>query len=183
MVGSSWLPLGVCLCSFLCLHLCSCGRHCWVLGTVIVGIVGVVGVVVAMGIVVVGGVVVIVVIVVMGISVSRCITVVVVVNGHGRSSGDSCDMSHMINKHMLNKQTTTFCCIVFLQIPQNIPVSILECSNSAGMIRHCSDENSRPSCQISFHQIPLDSTGMTRFLWELGGHCEDLTWNTKDKNG
>ena len=36
------------------------------------------------------------------------------------------------------------------------------------------DENSRPSCQTSFHQIPPDSTGMTGFLQELGGHCKDL---------
>ena len=45
------------------------------------------------------------------------------------------------------------------------------------MSRHWNDENSRPSCQSSFLRIPLDSTGMTRFLQELGGHCKDLSWD------
>ena len=71
-------------------------------------------------------------------------------------------------------QTTKFRCIPFLCIPWNIPVSILECVNSAGMIRHQNDENSRPSCQSSFLWNPPDSTGMTGFLQELGGHCKDL---------
>ena len=55
-----------------------------------------------------------------------------------------------------NKQLE-FRCIPFLCIPWNIPVSILECSNSAGMSRHRNDENSRPSCQSSFLWNPLDS--------------------------
>ena len=42
------------------------------------------------------------------------------------------------------------------------------------MIRHRNDENSRPSCQISFLRNPPDSAGMTGFLQELGGHCKDL---------
>ena len=71
-------------------------------------------------------------------------------------------------------QTTGFLCIPFLCIPRNIPVSILECVNSAGMIRHRNDENSRPSCQSSFLRNPPDSAGMTGFLQELGGHCKDL---------
>ena len=49
------------------------------------------------------------------------------------------------------------------------------------MIRHQNDENSRPSCQSSFLQNPPDSTGMTRFLQELGGHCKDLTRMRRDK--
>ena len=83
--GSLWPPLGVCSCLFLCLHLCLCGHCHWVLGAVIVGVVGVVGVVVVMGIVVgiavivVVGVVVVVVIVIVGVGISRCIAVVVVV--------------------------------------------------------------------------------------------------------
>ena len=81
----------------------------------------------------------------------------------------------MINKPMLNKQTTGFRFIPFLRIPRNIPVSIPECPNSAGMIRHRNDENSRPSCQISFLRNPPDSAGMTGFLQELGGHCKDLS--------
>ena len=71
-------------------------------------------------------------------------------------------------------QTTGFWCIPFLCILRNIPVSILECINSAGMIRHQNDENSRPSCQSSFLWNPLDSAGTTGFLQELGGHCKDL---------
>ena len=80
----------------------------------------------------------------------------------------------MINKPMLNKQTTGFRFIPFLRILRNIPVSIPECPNSAGMIRHRNDENSRPSCQSSFLWNPPDSAGMTGFLQELGGHCKDL---------
>ena len=80
----------------------------------------------------------------------------------------------MINKPMLNKQTTGFCFIPFLRIPWNIPVLILECPNSAGMIRHQNDKNSRPSCQSSFLRSPPDSAGMTGFLQELRGHCKDL---------
>ena len=75
---------------------------------------------------------------------------------------------------MLNKQTTGFRFIPFLRIPRNIPVSIPECPNSAGMIRHQNDKNSRPTCQSSFLRNPPDFAGMTGFLQELGGHCKDL---------
>jgi hypothetical protein len=71
-------------------------------------------------------------------------------------------------------QTTGFRCIPFLCIPWNIPVSIPESGHSAGIIRHRNAKNGRPSCQISFHRIPLDSAGMTGFWQELGGHCKDL---------
>ena len=88
----------------VCFHLWVCVRHChWALGTVAVGVVGVVGIVVVMCIVmgvvvvVVVGNVVIVVIVVVGVGIS---------SGGGRSNGDGCDVSCMINKHMLHKQTT-----------------------------------------------------------------------------
>ena len=75
--------------------------------------------------------------------------------GGGRSGvGDGGDVPHMINKHLLKKQTTGFCCMPFLHIPQNIVVSIPECPNSTGIIRHQDKKNSRPSCQISFHWIP-----------------------------
>ena len=70
-------------------------------------------------------------------------------------------------------QTTGFRCIPFLCIPVSIP----ECVNSAGMIRHRNEENSRPSCQSSFLRNPPDFTGMTGFLQELGGHCKDLLTN------
>ena len=53
-------------------------------------------------------------------------------------------------------------------------MSIPEWPNSARIIRHQNDENTRPSCQSSFLQNPLDSAGMTRFLQELGRHCKDL---------
>jgi len=36
--------------------------------------------------------------------------------------------------------------------------------------RHWNEKNSRPSCQILFHWILPDSTGMTGFPQELGGH-------------
>ncbi|EDR05135.1 uncharacterized protein LACBIDRAFT_303495 [Laccaria bicolor S238N-H82] len=50
------------------------------------------------------------------------------------------------NKSKINKQLTGFRCIPFLPFLQNIPVSIPECPNSAGMVRHRNDENSRPPC-------------------------------------
>jgi len=55
-----------------------------------------------------------------------------------------------------NKQTTGFCCIPFLQILRNIPVSIPECPNSTGIKGTRMKKNSRPSCQILFHQILLE---------------------------
>ena len=82
-VGSSWPPLRGVFVFFSCSRLCSCGRRCWVLGALVVDIVGAVGVVVIMGIVV--GVVVVVVVVgvvvvvVVGVGVGRRVTVVVVV--------------------------------------------------------------------------------------------------------
>jgi len=48
-----------------------------------------------------------------------------------------------------NKQTNN-------QILQNIPVSIPECPNSAGIKGTGMKKNSRPSCQILFHWIPLE---------------------------
>ena len=116
--GSSWPLLGVCLCLFSCLHLCLYGRCCWVLGTVIEGVVGVVGVVVIMGIVV--GIVVVAV----GIAVVLVVLVeamVMVVMFH----------IHMINKHMLNKQTT--------RIPlHSVPVNSAEHSGlNSGMPKFC----------------------------------------------
>ena len=135
----------------VCFHVQVCVRHHrWALGVAVVVVVVVVIVVV------------VVVIVVVGISVSSGGGG----GGGGRSNGDGCDVSHMINKHMLHEKITG--------ILQNIPVSIPECPNSAGMIRYQNDENSRPSCQTSFLWNPLDSAGMTGFLQELGGHCKDL---------
>jgi len=54
----------------------------------------------------------------------------------------------------------------------SVPVNSAEHSGlNSGMPKfHWNAKNSRPSCQISFHWIPLDSAGMTRFLQELGGH-------------
>ncbi|EDR07232.1 uncharacterized protein LACBIDRAFT_298911 [Laccaria bicolor S238N-H82] len=74
------------------------------------------------------------------------------------------------NRSKINKQMNGFHCIPFLSILWNIPVSILECPNSPGMVRHQNDENSRPPCQISFLWNPPESAGMTGFLQELGGH-------------
>ena len=74
----------------------------------VVCVVGVIRVVVVMGVVVAVAVVVVVVVVVVAV-----VVVVVVVGvsissggGGGRSKGDGCDVSRMINKHMLHKQTT-----------------------------------------------------------------------------
>ena len=126
---------------------------------VVMGVVVVVGIViVVVVVVVVVGIVVVVVVVVVDVSISRCVIVVLVVVVD--RSGDGCDVSHMINKPMLNKQTTGFRFIPFLRIPRNIPVSIPECPHSAGMIRHRNDENSRPSCQSSFLWNPPDSAGI-----------------------
>ena len=61
-----------------------------------------------------------------------------------------------------NKQITGFCCIPFLRILQNIPVSILECPNSAGIKGTGMKKNSRPSCQILFRwndRIPAGIRG------------------------
>ena len=61
-------------------------------------------------------------------------------SGGGGGGGKDCDMSHIINKHMLNKQTTTFHCILFLQFPQDTAVSIPECPNCTGIIRHWNEK-------------------------------------------
>ena len=127
------------------------------------------------------------VVVIMGVVVGVAVVVVVIVvvvvvgvgigsggGGGGRINGDGCDVSRMINNICYTNKQLEFRCLPFLCIPQNIPVSILECPNSAGMIRHRNDENSRSSCQSSFLWNPLDSAGMTGFLQELGGHCKDL---------
>ena len=124
MVGSSFC---VCFCVWVWV------RHChWALGAAVVGVVGVVDAVcivvvmgIVVGIVVVVGVVVVVVVVVVGISVGSG------GGGGGRSNGDRCDMSCMINKHMLHKQTT--------RIPlHSIPVNSAEHSSlNSGMPKFC----------------------------------------------
>jgi len=57
------------------------------------------------------------------------------------------------------------------QTNNRIPLhSVPECPNSARIKGTGMKKNSRPSCQILFHQIPVDSARMTGFLQELGGH-------------
>ena len=134
------------------------------------GVVVVMGVFVGIVVVVVVGVVVIVVIVVVGVGIGSGGGG----GGGGRSNGDGCDVSRMINKHMLHKQTTGI-------LLHSIPVNSAEHSGlNSRMPKFCqNDENSRPSCQSSFLWSPLHSAGMTRFLQELGGHCKVLATSGK----
>ena len=49
---------------------------------------------------------------------------------------------------------TGFHCIPFLQILWNIPVLILEWTDSTGIIRHQNEKNGRATCQILSHWNP-----------------------------
>ena len=75
---------GCCGCCWVCL--CLYGHCHWVLGAVVVGVVAVVGIV--------------------GCCCCGCQHQQACHSGGGSSNGDSCDVSPMIDKHMLNKQTT-----------------------------------------------------------------------------